>query len=152
MDNGIDLFELWEQLVGSVNTHQGGSIKPHRNFVNWVYAVSISLYEEKFQGWEKSKKIIDDLSRPFLKSINIQVRDVPGADYGIMDFPDDYGHHSSARYFSIEGKGSPLEGLPLYDCKGQKYAEQTCPAFLTEDLWEILRSQNGSEKEKHSYH
>jgi hypothetical protein len=142
----IDLFQLWEKLIGAVNMPQGGAVKPHRNFVHWVNDISISLYEEKFIDWEKSQKNIDDLSRPFLKSVSLQVQDVPGSNYGLIKFPADYGHYSSTRYFAKgngdDMKGVPLPGLEFCDCNGKKIdVTGDCPSFLDEEIFDILKQE-----------
>lgn len=144
----IDCFELWEKFIGSVNTQQGGAVKPHRNFIHWVNDISASLYEEKFEAWGKSRKIVDDLARPFLKSVSIQVKDIRGSNYGIMEYPNDYGHFSSARFFYNKKikKGMPLPGLPIYSCNGQEQKEGQKPQFLDEETWEIVQSQREAEQ------
>jgi hypothetical protein len=140
----IDLFQLWEKFIGSVNMPQGGAVKPHRNFEHWVYDISISMYEEKFTDWERSQKNTDDLSRPFLKSVSLQVQDVPGSNYGLVKFPPDYGHYSSTRYFTKKDsdKGVPLPGLEFCDCNGKKIdVSGDCPNFLDEEIFDILKQE-----------
>lgn len=99
----ITLFDLWEKFCGEYNTHQGGHVRPHRNFTNWVNAISISLFEEKFTGaWEKNQKIIDDLGRPFLKVAALSP--VASGQHDVIPFPSDYAHFSAARYYYTDGK------------------------------------------------
>jgi hypothetical protein len=138
----IDLFDLWEKFIGSVNMPQGGAVKPHRNYVHWVHDISNSLFEEKFTGWGRSQKIIDDLARPFLTSVAIQVQDVKGSNYGELKFPEDYAHYSSTRYFTKNEKGVPLPGLQFCDCNGKVIdTTQECPSFLDQEAWDIIKQQ-----------
>lgn len=145
----IDLFALWEKFIGSVNMAQGGAVKPHRNFVHWANDVSISMYEEKFLAWERDQKVIDDISRPFLMSVNVPVKDVPGANYGELVFPADYGHFSSIRFYTTDkGVATPIPGKPLCDCKGNIYELKDCPDFLDAEIWEVFKSQDEAKKEE----
>lgn len=109
----ITLFDLWEKFCGEYNTHQGGHVRPHRNFTNWVNNISISLFEEKFTGaWEKNQKIIDDLGKPFLRSTPAQST-AGGPTYDIVSFPGDYAHFSAARYFHKEGTFDSCDGCKV---------------------------------------
>jgi hypothetical protein len=117
----IDLFQLYEKVCGSVNTQQGGHIRPHRNFVDWANDVSIELFEEYVAVAGKNQQITDYLS-PFQKSANVIVNPVSGAMYDFVKFPQDYDHFSSARvYYDSRLKGCAKPELDLLDGKtGQK--------------------------------
>jgi hypothetical protein len=137
----IDIFDLWEEFIGSVNTHQGGSVKPHRNFTKWLHTISLGLYEEKFQAWGKGQKILDDLSAPFCKSVNLQIKAVSGAGYGIANFPDDYGHFDAVRFYLYKGKPAPLPDLPIYNCLGSVEKPDTRPSYIDEEVWEYMQAE-----------
>lgn len=95
----IDVFELYNKVCGTVNTHQAGMIKPQRQFVEWVNDESAQLFEEKFAGaWQKNQKITDDLSAPFLRSLPVKVID-GGIANDIIRFPPEYGHISAIRFY-----------------------------------------------------
>jgi hypothetical protein len=137
----IDVFDIWEKFVSNANVQQGGQVKPERTFANWLHDISLELYEEKFSDWEKSQKILDDLSRPFLVTANMQVADVSGANYGVAAFPDDYGHYSTSRYYTYNGKGVPIDKLPFFDCNGNLYEGATPPASLDPEVWALYKGQ-----------
>lgn len=92
----ITLFELWEKFAGEYNTHQGGHIRPHRNFTNWVNDISLEIFGEKYEEWQKSQSNSDHLA-PFLRSKPIQLKKATKT-YDLLEFPLDYGHFSSCRY------------------------------------------------------
>lgn len=131
----IDNFELYEELAGLVNTRQGGHVRPHRNFLQWLYQISLELYEMKFQDWERSQKIVDDLSRPFLTSVNVQIKG------GVAAFPKDYGHFSSARYYVSDGKAVPLKRLKTLDYCGKELETTNDPVMLDPALRELVESE-----------
>lgn len=92
----IDIFELYEKCVGKVNTHQGGHIRPNRNFVDWVNDIRLEIFEELCAEYEKTQMISDRLS-PFLKSKNIIVSGVSNQMWDVVKLPADYEHFASAR-------------------------------------------------------
>lgn len=105
----IDTFDLWEELCQTVNTHQNGMIKPNRQFIKWVNAISIQLFEEKFAGaWQRNQKITDDLANPFLKSFPVKVKDINNPTFDLIEYPADYGHISSVRFYH-KGDFKPVE-------------------------------------------
>ncbi len=137
----IDMFDLWRKFCGRVNTAQGGHARPEGNFQEWVNDSSLSLYEEKFAVAGKSQKVADDIGRPFLRSVNIHVKD------GVAKYPEDYGHYSSSRYY-LAGKNSvPKEDLDLYDSCGKKVSMDERPATISEEDWEIIQISKGKNKE-----
>lgn len=146
--NSISPFVLLEHLMSGVNTQQGGAIRPNRDFIYWCNDISKSLFEEKFAGgWEKSQKISDDLSRPFLKSVNLPVdNSIPGLE-GLVPFPEDYGHISTVRFTSAIKKDEsktvlylPIPGINCCNESGKVVAfEKNCrPAYIPEDVWEVM--------------
>lgn len=119
----IDLFELYEKVCGTFNTQQGGHIRPHRNFVDWVNDVSIELFEEYVAVAEKNQQISDYLT-PFLKSVNVVVNPIAGTMYDVIKFPTDYEHYGSARvFYNSNETGCPCQGLPIIDGKDGKECE-----------------------------
>jgi hypothetical protein len=141
----IDVFQLWEKWIGNVNTHQGGHVKPERNFLNWCNDISFSLFETKFaSSWEKSQKVDDDLAKPFLKTKNIEVKN------GIAKYPEDYAHFSAARvsFRKSDGAIGFRPGVPFIDCNGNELPEKSCPKFISEEVYEIIQSQQSAEKPK----
>lgn len=151
----ITSFELYQKICGNANTQQGGHIKPNTNFIDWVNDTSFALFEEKFaSSWEKSQKIDDDLAQPFLKSINIEVKAVPGAGYGIIKYPEDYGHFSTARFFlskesDKDGSEGFLCGCDFHTADGKVVKDQKCkPAFISQEVWDIMETQKDAEDKK----
>jgi len=104
----IDLFVLWEKFCGEFNTHQGGHVRPNRNFVHWVNDISKDIFNDKYKdAWQKSQKITDDLAKPFLRSELVKVQP-GGTTYDLVPYPGDYGHISAMRYF-YKDKGNGVE-------------------------------------------
>jgi hypothetical protein len=137
----IDVFDLYEELCGAVNTQQGGHVRPHRNFLQWVNQTSLSLFEEKFAVWSKSQKITDDLAKPFLKSINVEVKAV-NSSYGVAPFPEQYAHFSAARYVKAgEVVGVPNTSIETIDCCGKAVDLKERPRFISDAVWQVLQAQ-----------
>lgn len=91
----IDLFDLYNRFNSDVNTFQGGSIRPERDFEKIVNSISQDIWNDWTAQAEKTQEINDGLN-PFLKSVNIIVSPASG-NYGIATFPKDYGRYSVAR-------------------------------------------------------
>lgn len=147
----IHIFDLFENICGRVNTQQGGAIRPHRDFLQWCNDISVSLFEEKFAGgWEKSQKIQDDLTRPFLVSVNLPVTNTPGSLDGNLPFPKDYGHFSAARYIqAMKGDKTlylPKPGKLCCDGEGALLEKDCKPAYIDEETWDAIQSQKEAEK------
>lgn len=134
----ISLFDLWQKLIGTVNTHQGGHVRPHRNFVEWVNDISFSLFEEEYSVWEK-EQVISDRLMPFLRSYNIVVSPESNQMWDVVKLPADYEHFSSARVIRKNGVSCGQLGLPTVSGKDCKPA--ACPLYLDEDEQELLRQQ-----------
>lgn len=107
----ITLFEIWEKFIGEYNTHQGGHVRPHRNFVNWVNDISLEIFGEKYLEWQKSQASSDHLAKPFLRSTPTILKKGTKT-YDILEFPSDYGHFSSCRYIH-KGDFKPLNAEDL---------------------------------------
>lgn len=139
----IDLFEMYEELSGSVNTQQGGHVRPYRNFLQWANAISLGLFEEKFAAWSKSQKVVDDLARPFLRSANVVVTR-SNSNYGVVAFPGDYAHFSSARHYRAAGSDETLAiaDLETFDECGKKVdIDKERPSYINEETWHAMKSQ-----------
>lgn len=150
----IDTFTLYQKVCGNANTQQGGHIKPNTNFINWVNDVSFAIFEEKFSSsWEKSQKITDDMALPFLKTINIEVKEKPGAGYGIIQYPEDYGHFSTARFYlnkkDKDGDEGFLCGCDFHTWDGKKIEDSNCkPSFVSQEVWDIIKTQKQAEDKR----
>lgn len=140
----IDLFKLYEKVCGTYNTQQGGHIRPHRNFVDWVNDISLELFEEYFAVAEKNQTI-DDRLNPFLKSANVVVGALPGSNYDVFAAPDDYEHFSSARvYLNTNNVGCPCEGVKTLDATGKCIANCGTPYQDADDkILEERKVQEG---------
>ncbi len=135
----IDSFQLFEKLCGKVNTHQGGNIRPHRNFLDWVNDIRLEVFEEEYAAWEKNQIVSDRLS-PFLKSINIVVSGVPNQMWDVVKLPADYEHFSSARIWK---RGEQVCGCNTCDTiDGKTGQKTTCQYVLDDDERERLQSQS----------
>ncbi len=113
----IDLYELYQDVVSKVNTPQGGHFRPQTDFENAVNAINTELFEEKYNEWERSQDISDDLA-PFLKSVNVIITSKTSESYDVVPYPPEYEHFSSARIFlgKVDGgaKGCMCEGLEIF--------------------------------------
>lgn len=91
------MWQLWLDLKSNTNTKQGGHLRL-RDFNSWVNQISLQLFNEKFQAWEKDQMVVDDLSRPFLES-NPYPTNKTLLNHSILDYPKNYAYFSSARIF-----------------------------------------------------
>jgi hypothetical protein len=108
----ITSYELFQKLIGTANTHQGGHVRPNRNFIDWVNDISLEIFNEEYQAWEKTQVISDRLS-VFLSSVNVQVVPVGGQMWDLITLPADYEHFSSARVIRLNGAPVAIKGLPV---------------------------------------
>lgn len=125
----IDLYELYLLATATFNTQQNGHLRPERNFMAWVNDISIELFNELCDEWEKTQSISDALSIPFLKSINVPLLANDRKSYDILPYPEDYGRFSSARIFlKTDNKGIVCKGLQTMDVSTGK-----CTVWKDED-------------------
>lgn len=99
----IDLFDLYEETCATVNTVQGGHIRPHRNFTKWVNTISMDLFKEFYREFETSQVIPDELDI-FLRSTNMIVTPTPGQMFDVVKFPDEYKFFASARLRTYQNR------------------------------------------------
>jgi hypothetical protein len=135
----ITSFDLWEKFIGKANTHQGGHVRPHRNFINWVNDISIAIFEEEYQAWEKTQ-VISDRLMPFLRSTNIVVTAVGGQMWDVVKLPKEYEHFSSARIIRRNGEACGDGALPTVSgsdgCTETRYKE-----YIDEDEKKMLEQK-----------
>lgn len=134
----ITSYELWQQFIGKVNTHQGGHVRPHRNFVDWLNAISLALFEEEYAVWEKTQQITDRLM-PFLNSVNVLVTSTPGQMWDLVTLPTGYEHFSSARIYKKKDLYCGDRSLNTID--GNSGKESRCNNYIDEDDKELLKRQ-----------
>lgn len=134
----ITSFELWQKLIGKVNTHQGGHVRPHRNFVDWVNDISFALFEEEYGVWEKTQQITDRMM-PFLESVNVLVTSKSGQMWDLVTLPTYYEHFSSARIYKKKELYCGDRSLITID--GDTGKETRCANYIDEDDKELLRRQ-----------
>lgn len=137
----IDSFKLWEKLCGKVNTHQGGHVRPNRNFMDWVNDIRLEIFEEEYKAWEKSQIITDRLS-PFLKSINIVVTGVSNQMWDLVKLPADYEHFSSARIWRRDGEPCGCNTCDTID--GATGEKTKCNFLLDADEMELAKIEADS--------
>jgi hypothetical protein len=135
----ITLFDLWEKFIGKANTHQGGHARPHRNFQQWVNDISVEIFEEEYQVWEKTQ-VISDRLMPFLKSANIIVNPVGGQMWDLVKFPADYQHFSSARVIRKDNKSCGDSELVTLDGR-DGCTEVKCEFMIDADEKKRLQQQ-----------
>lgn len=92
----ISLFDLWEELAGTVNTHQGGHIKPNRNFTKWANTISLDIFKDMVEDYQRSQVMSDELTI-FLSTVNVIVPRVPAQKWDIIKLPDTYKFFASAK-------------------------------------------------------
>lgn len=95
----MDLFDLYNAMLGTVNSQQGGCVKPYGNFITWLIEISTEMFNDKFSNAETSQKNDDILNNAFLKSLNIPVTRVTGRNYDMISLPAGFGYLSSVRIF-----------------------------------------------------
>lgn len=133
----ITAFKLWENFIGEANTHQGGHIKPNRNFINWCNTISIDIYNDLVKEFEKTR-VISDMLTPFLRIKNITVSAVPNQMWDVVALPSDYNYFASARNIRKNGISC---GCSKYDTiDGKNGVEITeCTSYIDEDEMERLQ-------------
>lgn len=137
----ITSFQLWEKFCGKVNTHQGGHVRPNRNFIDWVNDIRLEIFEEEYKAWEKSQIITDRMS-PFLRSVNIVVTGVASQMWDVVKLPADYEHFSSARIWKRGDEACGCNDCETIDGKtGQK---TECKFVLDKDEMELARQEADS--------
>lgn len=121
----IDIFELYQQFNGSVNSHQGGFVPP-RIFTEWVQEINILAYNERIEEFQKTQQKSDQIT-PFLDSINVVVSNVAGATWDLVAKPQNlkngtpypYENYGSARIIKINGESVGCKGLKEF-CDGKE--------------------------------
>ena len=94
----MDIYQLYLRTIATVNTQQGGCLKP-TTFVEWCNQISTELFNEKFCNAETSQKNDDELNNTYLRSLNVVVTPNPGRNFDTITLPADYGYFSSLRIF-----------------------------------------------------
>jgi hypothetical protein len=135
----ITLFDLWEKFTGKVNTHQGGGVRPNRNFVQWVNDISLAIFEEEYQAWEKSQ-VISDRLMPFLVSMNVIVNPTGGQLWDIVKVPANYEHFSSARVIRKNGNSCGDSELVTVDGR-DGCTEVKCDLYIDADEKKLLQQK-----------
>lgn len=102
MATGIDPNDLYNDFIATVNTFQGGFYPPASVFIRVANDVSIEMWEEKTAVAENNQKNQDDLY-VFLRTKNCIVV-ATNTNYGMTNYPEDYGAYSSARVVLFQGK------------------------------------------------
>lgn len=138
----ISLFDLWEEFIGTVNTHQGGHVKPNRNFVMWVNSISKDLFKEKCEDYQKSQILSDDITI-FLKTVNINVPLVPNQMWDLIKTPPDYEFFADARvYRRGAGDNAKACGCIVYDTIDGKTGDKgQCTDYIDEDELAAMQAQ-----------
>ncbi len=134
----ITAFTLWENLIGEVNTHQGGHIKPNRNFIQWVNTISKDIFNDLYAEYEKTR-IMSNMLTPFLRTKNVIVTPVPNQMWDVVVKPADYNYFASARRLTRDGKSC---GCSIYETiDGRTGKESECDLYLDEDDLKALQDQ-----------
>jgi hypothetical protein len=137
----IDVFDLYERFCGKVNTHQGGHARPHRNFLNWVRDINVTLFKEYYKVFEKTQNVSDVLT-PFLRSRNVVITGRPGQMHDLIRKPADYERLAHIRIYYRGGITLGKRGLDTCNCEGQP---TECPAYVDDDLQEMLQANADAE-------
>lgn len=111
----IDIFQLYQLTAATVNTQQGGHLRPERNFLAWVNEISKEIFNEKIQEWEKSQTVDDALAISFLRSVNVPIAKNAGRGFDVIAYPEDYSNFSSARVLVSDDSGKTCQE-PKTDC------------------------------------
>lgn len=93
----MDLFDEYQKLITTVNSAQGGFVRPQANYQNWMNAINTELFRDMFSTYEKVQQASDELKLPFLKSINAVVTSIPGSPFDIIPYPANYEYFSDCR-------------------------------------------------------
>lgn len=91
----IDVFDLYNDFKGLVNTFQGGFFQPQNTFIRAVNNIHQSLWVKWTNEAEKSQEARDNLMWA-LRSNNVIVKK-ENSFYGLLEPPTDYGRFASAK-------------------------------------------------------
>lgn len=111
----IDLYQMLQLAWATLNTQQGGHLRPIRNYEAWVNEISLELYNEKVADWEKNQVLDDTLAVSFLRTVNVSIQAATGRGFDTVAYPEDYGAFSSMRILKPK-KGEVMCELPRTDC------------------------------------
>lgn len=115
----IDIFQLYDEFCGMVNTTQNGQVRPVRHFEKWVNTVSLDIFMEQYRQFEKEQFISDEMYI-FLRSVNVRVKSIPGQMYDLVKLAEDYKYFASARLRVLGGRAAFLEGCKIIDSDGKE--------------------------------
>lgn len=133
----ITLFDLWENFIGEVNTHQGGHVKPNRNFKNWCNTISKDIFNDLYAEYEKTR-VISTMLNPFLVVKNVVVTGIPNQMWDQVVKPSNYNYFASARRLTKNGKSC---GCNVYDTIDSAGKETECDQYIDEDELQALQMQ-----------
>ncbi len=97
----IDVFDLWQTLMSTVNAQQNGLVRPW-DFTNWTNAISMKFFQDRVNQFGKAQTNTDELS-PFTKYKNIMVQDQSGQPFGIAAYPEDYVYYANSSILRQNG-------------------------------------------------
>lgn len=135
----ISIQKLYEDCLGSLNTHQGGHIRP-RTFVEWVNDIQIEIYNDLVADFQINQSISDKLF-PFLKSTNVLLTNNSNSPFDIIKYPADYQNFSSARIIKKGGISCGCKSNESINSNGEVVDNTTCK-FVDEDELDQLRFKN----------
>jgi len=128
----IGIFNLYEQLRGRVNAHQGGHIRPY-DFVEWAHSAQMEIYNDLVKEFQKSQVISDRLT-PFLVPFNAAVTNQTGQMWDLVKKPAQYENYASARIVIKNGK-----------CVGVKGEGECENGYVDPDEIAMIRANAGAE-------
>lgn len=109
----IDIFELYNEVKGRVNSYQTGHLKPS-DFKDWVHASQLEVYMENVEAFQRTQ-VISDYITPFLKTEKIKVENVQGQFYDLVKRPEGYGNYATARLIKVNESDKNENCEPILD-------------------------------------
>jgi hypothetical protein len=113
----LDLFDVWQSLLTLANVSQNGQIPP-TTFANWMNAINVELFRDKFSDYELMQQCSDEVKLPFLVTASIVVTSAGGASYGVAPYPANYEYFSSAKVMRQRDEKAAKNNEPLPDIDG----------------------------------
>lgn len=141
----MDLFDLYLTACADNNTQQSGHFRPQLEYQAWLKAISMELFNGRFDSAENNQRNDDQFDHAFKVSINAIVTDVPGKNYDQVAVPTNYGYFAAMRAFKNTSGGFGC----LFKDKDILRPDGTCGSYDDPDFVEIrARFKSAMDKEK----
>lgn len=126
----IDVFQLYDEFCGTVNSAQGGHIRPHRNFLAWVKTINLDIFKDFYKKFQETQFIADEMAA-FQKYANVLVKETIGQLHDTVILSEDYKYFVSAAFKVHKGE---IVGVLGGDVLSENSEGICCKAIAEEDI------------------